>query len=145
MPDRYNATALDRKDSIHGDLRAPKMLVPGRYQVVGQAAASTFEPREIEIVSGKTVRVTFEAAAMGWLVVNYAPSVNYSREPDRAFIQPLDGQIYSGGILRPGVPRLAAPGRYRVKGRSSAGDIDPVEVTFIEGERTTVTLRLRGE
>lgn len=144
-PDRYNVESLERKKTVFGRISKSKMLAPGQYRVHPQSSASNFQPKDVEIVSGETATVTFEAAPMGWIIVNYAPSENYSKEPDRASIYPLDGQKYAGPILRPGEPRLAPPGRYKVEPWSYAGDIDPIEATIVEGETVEVTFRLKGE
>ncbi len=144
-PDRAWLEALDRGGSKYANLDVLIPAVPGKYAIKAQASKGFFDRPEFEVVNGETVEVVVTPEPLGELVMTYAPSDNYEREPDRASANALEGQSIIGGILRPGKVRKFLPGRYSVKGFSYAGDIETQEITIVAGERTEVVLKLRGE
>ena len=95
------------------------------------------------LVTAETKEVTFTPKALGQVVVSYAPSDKYQTEPDRAFVEPLDGQELKKGFVRPGMALKLLPGRYKVNGWRAAGDIPPQEFTVTAHETTEVQLSPR--
>lgn len=145
LPSRALLYALDREGSKFSRPNTLIPVAPGSYAVEGFDADGFFDRPEIVVASGETVDVTMTPEPLGELVVTYAPSENYLRDPDRASAQALDGQRIVGGILRPGDVRKLYPGRYLIKGFSAVGDVASQEVVVKAGERTEIVLKLRGE
>jgi len=145
LPTRALLVSLDRGNSDYSTPGRSIPVKPGRYAVEGFDNDGFFDRPEIEIASGESLDVLLTPQPLGELVMTYAESENYLRDPDRGSAYALEGQRIIGGILRPGVVRKFLPGRYRVEGWSYAGDIAPEEIEIIAGERTDVVLHLRGE
>lgn len=144
-PDRSFIAPLERTSSSYARLATPIHVAPGPYRIDPQSGLGFFDPQEIEVQSGETVRVEFTGKPLGQIVVNYAPSDNYKTTPNRAFVYPLDGQGILSGYMPPGQPKKFLPGRYRVEGWSHAGDIVSQEINVTPRETTNVTLMLRSE
>ena len=145
IPNRAQLYSLDRGNSDYSQPGRPIAVKPGRYAVEGFDNDGFFDRPEVEIANGETLEVMLTPQPLGELVMVYADSDNYLRTPDRASAYALDGQRIIGGILRPGDVRKFLPGRYRVEGWSSAGDIETEEINIVAGERTEVVLHLRGK
>jgi len=144
-PNRAWLEAVDRGGSKSARLDFLIPVTPGHYAIKAQDSKGFFDRPEFDVVNGETVEVVLTPEPLGELVMTYAPSDRYEKEPDRASAYALDGQRIIGGILRPGIVRKFLPGRYGVKGHSSAGDIEPQDVTVVAGERTEVVLKLSDE
>ena len=145
LPTRVQLHSVDRGNWDHTNPGKIIPVLPGTYAVEGFDNDGFFERVEIAVAEGESQTVTLTPKPIGELVVTYAPSGNYLRDPDRASAASLDGQRIIGGILRPGDVRKFLPGRYRITGWQYAGDIAPQEIEVIAGERTEVVLRLAGE
>lgn len=145
VPTRAQLFSLDRGNSAYSRPGSAIPIKPGRYAVEGFDNDGFFDRQEFEIANGENLVILMTPRPLGELVMTYAVSENYLRDPDRGSAYALDGQRIIGGILRPGVVRKFLPGRYRVEGYSYSGDIVAQEVTVVPGERTAVELRLRGE
>lgn len=145
LPTRALLVSLDRGNSDYSTPGRVIAVKPGRYAVEGFGNDGFFDRPEFDIASGESLDVMLTPEPLGELVMTYADSENYLREPDRGSAYALDGQRIIGGILRPGVVRKFLPGRYRIEGWSYAGDIPPQEVEVVAGERNEVVLRPRGE
>ncbi len=145
LPTRALLVSLDRGNSDYSTPGRSIAVKPGRYAVEGFDNDGFFDRPEIEVANGDQVEVLVTPQPLGELVMTYAASENYLRDPDRGSAYALDGQRIIGGILRPGAVRKFLPGRYRVEGWSYAGDIASQEVEVVAGERTEVVLRLRSE
>ncbi|AWZ03112.1 hypothetical protein RHODOSMS8_03612 [Rhodobiaceae bacterium] len=145
LPTRAQIYSVDRGNAKFSRPDALIPVAPGRYRVEGFESDGFFDAPQVDVSEGQTVDVTITPQALGELVVTYAPSENYQKEPDRASASALEGQRVIGGILRPGVVRKFLPGRYLVNGYSYAGDVVPQEVVVVAGERAEVILKLRGE
>lgn len=145
LPTRALLVSLDRGNSDYSTPGRSIAVKPGRYAVEGFDNDGFFDRPEIEVANGEHVEVLVTPQPLGELVMTYAASENYLRDPDRGSAYALDGQRIIGGILRPGAVRKFLPGRYRVEGWSYAGDIASQEVEVVAGERTEVVLRLRSE
>jgi len=145
VPSRATLSSVDRGGSKYSRPGTLIPVTPGRYSVAGYDSDGFFDKPDIDVGSGETVDVTLTPEPLGELVMTYAPSENYLRDPDRGGAQPLDGQRIVGGILRPGDVRKLYPGRYLITGYSYAGDVEAQEVVVTAGERTEIVLKLRGE
>lgn len=145
VPSRATLVALDRGGSKYSRPGTLIPVAPGRYAVKGFESDGFFDQPNADVGSGEIVDVTLSVEPLGELVMTYAPSENYLRDPDRGSAQALDGQRIVGGILRPGNVRKLYPGRYLVKGFSAVGDVPSQEVVVTAGERTEIVLKLRGE
>ncbi|MEM9053794.1 MAG: hypothetical protein AAGB16_00585 [Pseudomonadota bacterium] len=145
LPNSARLVSLDRGKSDYSSPNTAIAVKPGRYAVEGFERDGFFDRPEVEIANGESLDVLMTPEPLGELVMTYAPSENYLREPDRGSAYALEGQRIIGGILRPGDVRKFLPGRYRIEGYSYAGDIPAQDVEIIAGERTEVLLRLRGE
>ena len=84
--------SLDRGGSSYARLDQPIPVAPGRYKVNPQTSRGFFDPLDIDVRSNETIDAVFTPKPLGELVVNYAPSDNYLKNPDRAFVYPLEGQ-----------------------------------------------------
>ena len=142
---RSQQHSVDRGNWSHTSPGQTYAVAPGNYEVRGFEKDGIFAPVPLTVASGDRINVTLTPAPLGEVVVRYAPSENYLRSPDRASAAALDGQPLVNSFLRPGEPAKLAPGRYQINGRSNAGDIPPVQVTILPGQRAEVTLRLAGE
>ncbi len=142
-PNRAKITALDRKSGPRSNISKPIPVTPGRYKIEGWTAAGYFDPQEVVVEQDKTTSVVLVPKPLGTIVMTYAPSEQYTKEPDRASITSLDGQPKNFGILRPGRAQKLLPGKYLVEGWSAAGDIEPQEVDVVAGETLNIELRLR--
>lgn len=145
LPNRALLYSLDRGNSDYSRPGTSIPVKPGRYAVEGFDNDGFFDRPEVEIANGESLDVLVTPQPLGELVMTYAASDNYLRDPDRGSAYALDGQRIIGGILRPGDVRKFLPGRYRVEGYSYAGDIVAQDVDIVAGQRTEVELRLRGE
>lgn len=145
VPSRATLISVDRGGTKYSRPGTRIPVAPGQYAIAGFEADGFFDRPDVQVSSGQTVDVTVTPEALGELVMTYAPSDNYQRDPDRGSAQALDGQRIVGGILRPGDVRKLYPGRYLIKGFSAVGDIEAQEVVLTAGERTEITLKLRGE
>ncbi len=116
-------------------------LTPGAYDVIPQEAAGYFEPQQITVENGQTHAVLFEPKPLGRVIITYAPSDQYKTDPDRAFVEALDGQDLKKGFVRPGAPLKLLPGRYKVNGWRAAGTIPAQEFTVTPHETVNVVLR----
>jgi len=144
-PNRAWIESLERGGKKYARLDTPIPVKPGRYRANPQTSKGFFDPVDIEVATNETAEAVFTPKPLGEIIVNYAPSDNYQKQPDRASVNPLDGQEFLNGFMRPGIAKKFLPGRYNVKPSSAAGEIAPQEVTVIAGETTIVTLRLAGE
>ncbi len=144
-PDRAWLESLDRGNSQYANVNVPIPAKPGRYKVNPQTSKGFMDSPEVTVETNKTVEVVVTPQPLGEIIVNYAPSDNYLKEPDRASVYALDGQEILNGFMRPGKPKKFLPGRYGVKPLSSAGDIAEQEFVVKAHETTTVTLKLRTE
>ena len=145
VPSRATLTSVNRGGSKYSRSGTLIPVAPGRYSIKGFESDGFFDEPEVDVASGETVDVTLSVEPLGELVMTYASSENYLRDPDRANAQALDGQRIVGGILRPGNVRKLYPGRYLIKGFSAVGDVPSQEVVVTAGERTEIVLKLRGE
>ena len=145
LPTRAQLHSVDRGNWDYATPGQPIPVSPGAYAIEGFDNDGFFDRIEITVGAGETQAVTVLPKPLGELVVRYAPSDNYQRDPDRASAAPLDGQGIIGGILRPGDVRKFLPGRYRISGWQYAGDIFPQDIEIIAGERTEIVLKLAGE
>lgn len=145
LPNRALLFSLDRGNSDYSRPGTSIPVKPGRYAVEGFGNDGFFDRPEVEIGNGESLDIMVTPKPLGELVMTYAESDNYLRDPDRGSAYALEGQRIIGGILRPGAVRKFLPGRYRVEGYSYAGDIVAQEIEIVAGERTEVVLRLRGE
>ena len=144
-PSRAQLHSVDRGNWKYSSPGNVIPVAPGTYAIEGFSNDGFFERMEFSVASGESKTVTMMPEPIGELVMTYAPSDNYLRDPDRGSAAALDGQNIIGGILTPGDVRKMYPGRYRIAGYSYAGDIVPQEVEVKAGERTEVVLKLRGE
>ncbi len=131
--------------SNYAGLDKPIAISPGAYTVNPNTNAGFFDPIDMDIVAGETTEVMFEPKPLGNLTVEYAPSENYEKTPDRAFVYALDGQTIIKGFMRPGKPLKFLPGRYKVEPWSYAGDIASQEIEIKAHQDHTVVLKLRSE
>ena len=145
LPTRAQLHSVDRGNWHYASPGAAIAVTPGVYAVEAFDNDGFFERTEVTVVAGETKTVTILPKPLGELVVTYAPSSNYLKEPDRASAAPLEGQRVIGGILRPGDVRKFLPGRYRISGWQFAGDVAPQEIEIVAGQRTEVVLALSGE
>ena len=100
------------------------------------------DPIEVTVAHNETAEVAFTPKPVGEIVVNYAPSDNWIREPDRAFVSALEGQRIIKGYMTPGRALKFAPGRYRVVGGGTGGS-DAVEQEVVVKAHETVTVTLK--
>ena len=140
-PDRASLQPVDR-DGASKSVRPnePIAVAPGTYEVSAHKGAGFFDTQRVTIGNAETKDVTFTPKALGQVVVTYVPSDKYKTEPDRAFVEPLDGQELKKGFVRPGMALKLLPGRYKVNGWRAAGDIPPQEFTVTAHETTEVQL-----
>ncbi len=115
-------------------------ITPNRYQIKGHSGNGFFEPVEINVPLGESITVTLRPTKLGKAVVSYAPSSLYTKQPDRAFIYPLDGQGIKNGFMRPGIAKKFLPGRYSVKGSTKGTSVAPQEFVITAGETTQILL-----
>ncbi len=80
--------------SNYAGIDKPIAISPGAYVVNPNTYAGFFDPIDIEIVAGETTEVMFEPKPLGNLTVEYAPSENYTKQPDRASVYALDVPTY---------------------------------------------------
>lgn len=145
LPTRATLHSLDRGGSKYSRPGKPIPVAPGRYAVEGFDNDGFFDRAEVDVAAGQTAEVIMTPKPLGELVMTFAPSDRYEKEPDRARMASLDGHRIIGGILTPDKARKLLPGRYRISGSTSAGEIAPAEVTVTAGERTEITLHLPSE
>ncbi|MEM9279473.1 MAG: hypothetical protein AAGA76_12935 [Pseudomonadota bacterium] len=140
-PDRATFKALDWKGSFlvrPGEITPVK---PGKYRVSGWKQAGYFEDQEVVVVNGESLKINVAPLATGSLVVDYATSDKYKRQPDRAFVKALEGQKLKKSFLRLGQPLKLLPGRYVVEGWRQAGKIIPQEVEVKVGRTAEIVLQ----
>lgn len=140
-PDRAWIESLDRGNSKYARLATEIPVAPGRYKANPQTSKGFFDPVEIDVVTNQTVEAVFTPQPLGEIIVNYAPSGNWPKVPDRASVEVLDGQAILNGFMRPGVAKKFLPGRYRVRGGGSSSDAVAQEITVKAHETHTVTLK----
>jgi len=140
-PNRAWLESLDRGNSKYARLDTPIPAKPGRYRANPQTSKGFFDPVDIEIASNQTVDVVFQPKPLGEIIVIYAPSGNWPKEPDRASVYPLADQAMLNGFMRPGVAKKFLPGRYQVKGGATGSDAAPQEIIVTAHETITVTLK----
>lgn len=140
-PSRAFVESVERGGSAYtrpGDLYA---VAPGTYRINPFTSTGYFPAaKEVTVAAAETVEVVVEPLAVGEIIVTYAPSEHFLREPDRASVEPEEGQSVLSGFMRPGVAKKFLPGRYRVEGYSYAGNFDPVYVDVSAGELTEAVL-----
>ena len=138
--------SLDRGSSKYSGVNKAIPLKPGRYKIKPRTEKGFMDPIEITIENNKTSDVEFTPKPVGEIVVNYAPSDKWTREPDRASVYALDGQRIIKGYMVPGRALKFAPGRYRVVGGGSGGsDAAEQEVLVTAHEQSTVTLKHKDD
>ena len=140
-PNRAWLESLERGNAKYARLDTPIPAKPGRYRVNPQTSKGFLDPVEIEILSNETIEAMFIPEPLGEIIVNYAPSDNWPKEPDRSSVYALEGQRIISGFMRPGKAKKFLPGRYQVKGGASGSDAIPQELTVIAHETITVTLK----
>ena len=139
-PDRAWLESLDRGNRKYARINTPVAVKPGRYRANPHTARGFFEPIDIDVSTNETVAAIFEPQPLGEIIVNYAPSDNWPKEPDRASVSALEEQTILSGYMSPGVAKKFLPGRYRVTGGGSSGDAVSQDVVVTEHETVTVTL-----
>lgn len=140
-PDRAWIESLDRGNSAYAGLDTPIAVKPGLYRINPHTSRGFFDPVDIEVASNETVAAVLVPEQLGEIVVNYAPSDHWPKEPDRAAVEALDGQAIMSGFMRPGVAKKFLPGRYQVRGGGSSSDAVTQEILVKPHETLTVTLR----
>jgi Ca-activated chloride channel family protein len=144
-PDRAWLESLDRGNSKYANPDTLIPAVPGRYRVNPQTSKGFMDALDIVVKSNETVEAVLTPKPLGQVIITYAPSENYTKNPDRASITALDNQEILSGFMRPGKPKKFLPGRYHVKPYGYAGDVAPQEIIVNAHETTTVILKLRSE
>ncbi len=145
-PDRANLESLDRGGSKYAGINTAIPVLPGRYRANPHTARGFFDAIDFEVATNETVEVEFIPKPLGEIIVNYAASDLWPRQPDRASVYPAEGQKMLNGFMRPGVAKKFLPGRYSVKGGGSGGgNAAPQEVTVIAGKTVTVILQPAAE
>ncbi|MEM7218001.1 MAG: hypothetical protein AAF515_06520 [Pseudomonadota bacterium] len=109
-----------------------EVAVAGRYRVEGHRTAGYFAPATIEVSAGESVTATVVAQPVAEVSVIYAPG-DYERTPDRAFLEPLDGQQPRKTYMTPGTALKVPPGRYRIRPHG-VSDVAPLEFALSAGE-----------
>ena len=140
-PDRAWLESLDRGKSSYARLDTPIPVKPGRYRANPHTSKGFFEPIDMEVSTNETVEVVFEPKPLGEIIVNYAPSDRWPKQPDRASVSALEDQPVLSGYMSPGRAKKFLPGRYRVTGGGSSSDAIPQEVVVSAHETITVTLK----
>lgn len=134
--------SLDRGNAKYSRVNTSIPVKPGRYQVNPRTEKGFMDPIEVVVANNETVEVVFTPKPVGEMIVNFAPSENWSREPDRSSVYPLEDQRIIKGYMVPGRPLKFAPGRYRVVGGGSGGsDAVEQEVVVVAHEQVVVTLK----
>ncbi len=106
--------SIGSKTSSPGQIKFAK---PGKYRVLGHSGRGYFDPVEITVEHGKTVKATIVAKPTAHVSMTYA-SGTYEREPDRASLIPLDGQKPIKTYMGIGKVLKVPPGRYYIKPHS---------------------------
>ena len=140
-PNRASIQPVDREGASKSI--QPNELVavaPGTYDISAHKGAGFFDTQRVTVGDTETKEITFTPKALGQVIVTYATSDKYKTDPDRAFVEPLDGQELKKGFVRPGMALKLLPGRYKVNGWRAAGDIPSQEFTVTAHETTEVQL-----
>ena len=117
--------------SITSATNRVEVAKPGRYRVEGHAGGGYFDPVEVTVVANEQVTAELTAKPTADVSVTYAGE--YEREPDRAFLIPLDGQQPRQTYMRPGAVLKVPPGRYRIDPHGVTG-IEPLSVELQPGD-----------
>ncbi len=135
--------SLDRGNSKYSGVNKVVPLKPGRYKINPRTEKGFLESQEILVVNNESIEVLFTPKPLGEMVVTYAPSDSFKREPDRVFIYPLNEQpMFTGNsYLVPGIAERFAPGNYRVTGGGVGSKVAPQEVEVKAGATTTLVLK----
>ena len=112
---------------------------PGQYKVDAASSICYCDPVEFMVEHGKTTTVTLTAKPTAHISMTYAHG-DYDREPDRAFLQPLDGQKPIKTYMSPGKLLKVPPGRYSIKPHGVPG-MSTLEFTLSPGETKAVVLK----
>ena len=145
-PNNAFLESVDRGKSKYSRVDTPIPVKPGAYKVNPRTEQGFMDPIEVIVGNNESVEVAFTPKPVGKIVVNYAPSDNWTREPDRAFVYPLEEQRIIKGYMTPGRAAIFAPGRYRVVGGGSGGaDALEQEVVVTADEETVVTLEHKDD
>ena len=107
---------------------------PGLYRVHGHDSAGYFDPVEIVVEPDKTVTAELIAKPTADVSVSY-PAADYEREPDRAFLVPLDDQQPHKTYMSTGAVLKVPPGRYRIDPHGVAGT-EPLLINLSAGTIT---------
>ena len=138
--------SLDRGGSKYSRVGTSIPAAPGRYKVNPRTEHGFMDPVEITVTNGETTEVTFTPKPVGKIIVEYAPSKNWSKQPDRAFVYSLEDQRIIKGYMSPGKANIFAPGRYRVVGGGSGGsDAVEQEIVVEADQQVTVTLKHKDD
>ena len=118
--------------SITSATNRVEVAKPGLYRVAGHSSGGYFDPVDITVEANERVTAELIAKATADVSVSYPPD-NYEREPDRAFLIPLDGQNPKQTYMRPGAVLKVPPGRYRVDPHGVPGT-QPLHIELEPGE-----------
>ncbi len=139
--DRASIRPVSRKGTdIYARPNTVIPVSPGTYDLIAYKNAGYFDTQRVSLANNETADVVFTPKPLGQVIITYAPSDSYKTDPDRAFVEALDGQELKNGFVRPGNALKLLPGRYRVNGWRAAGDIPPKEFTITAHETVEVKL-----
>ncbi len=137
---RFDEEAGEFGRRTYTRIDVPVSFTPGRYRVIPYSYTGYFDPVDVTLRSGEERTVELEAKPLGRVVLNYAANAVTTRQPDRAFIYPLEEQVLVGCNCSLDTEMRVPPGRYRVEGWQVAGSFAAQEITVRAGQVTRVTI-----